>query len=183
MNESNSLSWEITPLEKKLRNQLLIRLYLFTFSGFFIFTFFNYYFSSDIRHKSGDFFIQFFFVISVAVVVAGVAYLINNFFPYPTRRYLLNNDGIVIGINEKIRFYAWSEFQSFYDYSSRSTRTSILQKERGINGKIYYLRKNNRFFPIYLKVYSEPDNYKDVFDFISLHLPVDNGRNAPNPTW
>lgn len=116
------------------------------------------------------------------------------------RKYVLNEQGLIITKGNKTQLYLWQEFECFYKYSalrydsdnikfkgnrymSKQERGKIIEIEHAIektNGDKFYLKKktDSVFYGAsaltpkkFVVIYSEPDNSKTVEEFLNKVLP------------
>lgn len=188
---SEFLTWEITPIKQKERNQKIL-FFLLSSLPIFIGIFITATSSSKVEFSSRDTLRVIFYGVSVIVAILLLFLIINKFFPYQKRVYYLNNQGITISKGNKKKYYLWSDFECFYQYASqrghvKSFRYSnkyileedikrIIETEKEIQGQIFYLKKKSfgllsKFYKIFAVVYAEPDNSEIVKIFLSKHLP------------
>jgi len=180
----NELRWDITAVERRGQIQkavviigpILLLIVISTVA--------------DTLAKNHDFSFKKIIAVAFGVIVCFLILLIvNRFFPYKQRSYILNNEGLTISKGKKIRRYLWSDFDCFYQYYAggygnyqsqyrydvTGDRRRILEAEKSIEGSIFYLKKipKNIFAKLYktfVVVYSEIANSNAVSDFLNSHL-------------
>lgn len=178
------LTWEITPSEKRrqVRNFILKTWLIFVVLAILSFTnFFDWTLREGIKPVL-------FTVIHAAigvVVSIWLFFLLNEFIPYKSRAYRLDDSGIVISKGKKKKYFSWNEFECFYPYRAyqnypnyleESMRGQLLEAEKQIEGQIFYLKKKptsffSKLYKIFVVVYSKPNNSKEVSKFLAKHLP------------
>lgn len=181
MEKKLNLKWEITAQERKS----MINTGIFIIGPLIIFSFIGYisFWNEDIRLNAGDIIYA-----SVGMIVAfTIAFLVNSFIRYRDRSYCIDDNGITITKGQKTRFYAWQEFESYYNYSERSKKdragktqlgeydASIAEKINENEGDVFYLKKRakNPLFKIrtvFVVVYGKIDNSKDIDVFLERFL-------------
>jgi hypothetical protein len=192
MVETN-LQWEITADEKRARNQKLLKFIVLPLLIIVVFSqtiaypldFFN----SLLRGEFKEIIYDIIIFIAVFLITIVLYFAVNKVFPYAYRSYELTADGITIVKNKKKRTYTWHEFNVFIPYSMYrggklsntslvngvdlaidQTRNNLSSLEENTVGKIFYLRKKSRFIKKFVVLYSEPDNYNKVYDFLKNHI-------------
>ncbi|MCX6761082.1 MAG: hypothetical protein NTZ84_03215 [Candidatus Nealsonbacteria bacterium] len=119
------------------------------------------------------------------------AFLVNMIFPYKDRAYSLDDNGITVSKGKRNKRYLWSDFECFYPYSEgrgfkpnlrlrsldiEEKRKEIFEAGKGIEGEIFYLKKNpkgivSKLHKVFVVVYSEINNQGEVNRFLSNKLP------------
>lgn len=124
-----------------------------------------------------------------------LAFLVNVFIRYKDRRYLLDDHGVTINNGGKQQFYAWEEFDSYYNYSERSKKnivgnTQLRQydansavKINKIEGDIFYLKQKTKnpllkMFKFFVVVYGTIDNSHDVDIILARFLAKREMKNC-----
>jgi hypothetical protein len=183
------LNWEITPKEQRTTNQKILILALYSLP--IIFGIMTVAIAiSDIKFSFKDYLQAIFYGIVIILGIILFSLIINKIFPYKDRAYSLDNQGITISKGKRKKPYLWSDFDCFYEYTSRyespkfSNQYDISKEEiksasersKEIKGQIFNLKKKSsgllsKFYKILVVVYSEPDNSKIVLEFLNKHLP------------
>jgi len=107
--------------------------------------------------------------------------IMNHFNKYPDRSYSLTEEKLCVGENEIEQCYQWSDFECFYETPGaknqfllgeqlrRRLRLDSIDKQ---TKKPFYLEFRTKpgwqkIKKEVLVIYAEPDNVKQVFDFLS----------------
>jgi hypothetical protein len=113
-------------------------------------------------------------IISALIAISAfiiVALLLNQIFPYQKRTYHLTRNKLVISKGRTTKEYQWSDFEYFFSALRMKSWLGEINKEsKAKMGGVYYLRKRSRFPKIFVIVYSEPENDREVVNFLSDHL-------------
>jgi hypothetical protein len=176
-----NINWEITGEERrnKINAGVLIigPLIVFSFIGYISL------WDGGMRLDAGDIIYA-----SVGIMVAfTIAFLFNTFIRYKDRGYYLDENGITITKGNKRKYYAWEEFDSYYNYSEKVKKslarkshlrrydTNIAETASKIDGDVFYLKKQTKnpllkMCKFFIVVYSDIDNSKDVDIFLARFL-------------
>lgn len=161
----NELKWEITPKERKTRLRQIVFMFIPMIIGYFLALFLGEGFNLKI----------FLYSVFFSIIGCFIFLFINWLLPYKQKSYLLRDNNLIISVGNKTREYSWDEFEYFS--SSRKFKGSpFFVEKRKISGDVYYLRKRSkgllsRFSKVFTVIYSEPENDREVFNFLSHHLP------------
>ncbi len=128
-------------------------------------------------------------VVNVVAVILGVLFmtvlffLVNLFFPYKKRSYVLNKEGIKIAKGKNEKFFSWNDFDFFYPYrtirtepeDNNSFRGDLLKAEESVEGQIFYLKKKSvssfsKLYKVFVIVRAEKENSDKVLSFLSSKL-------------
>lgn len=191
LDENKELNWKITNEEQNERKQKEFKLLLksLPFVGLLLLV-------SIHESLHLDFILLIAVILLVSVVVLFVWDKISN--KVEERAYFLNEDGLTISKGDKIKSYAWRDFEYYYLYSIEPTASenkkfsgnSHLSKEdweymvetqrqfEKINGSTFYLKKKSKslkrkLFKTFVVVQAEPDNSVKVNEFLSRHLNLE----------
>jgi|GEM_PF-3339502 len=186
---SQNLKWEITPIEKRQRNQQALILFLklspiiigIMATGI-----------AKVELSLRDFLYAILYAILFFWGIILFALIINKIYPFSQRIYLLDNQRITISKGRKKISYLWSDFEYFYEpaigyynkkssnysdsYSSIYEDVKSAEKEmKTIEGRTFYLKRKSsnflsKFYKIFVVVYSEPDNSENVLEFLRICL-------------
>jgi hypothetical protein len=110
-------------------------------------------------------------------------FLVNLFFPYKKRSYVLSKEGINIAKGKKKKFFSWDCFESFYPYrmirveseDNNSFRGDLSKAESSAEGQIFYLKKKSvssfsKLYKVFVIVRAEKENSEEVLNFLSSKL-------------
>jgi hypothetical protein len=114
---SENLTWEITPEEKRKRTEKALILW-FGFLLFFV-SYAMFHLLGESRSKEEFIERLYIAIFSVASVIVGflISFLLNKKFHYPKIRYHLDSQGITIFKGNKKRYFLWKDFECFYIYT------------------------------------------------------------------
>lgn len=125
-------------------------------------------------------FLEIFFTVPIAILAAFIILLvINKFYPYSRRRYVLTNQGLDISKNKKTKHYNWNEFECFLVnevIAENNIAKAIGKLENIYIGKDFFLKKKERGIlsklrKTFVVIHSEPDDFETVRNFLARYIP------------
>lgn len=182
MADQNKLFWEITPDEKRLRTSRLVKtvfipmagMAMLAFTAAYPMTFFYSLFTKGVSKTL----IEALTYVAIVAVTMSLFFAANKIIPYARRTYILNDEGLRITKNRKKKIYAWDQFSLFYDYSERGQDNGLKEEEARMIGKIFYLKVKTRLYKKFVVIYAEPDNCKQVYDYLKARLKEEKMLNT-----
>jgi hypothetical protein len=172
------LKWEITPQEKRFKIDRFIKVAWFPFVCLAVSYLVIKIFKSNLQQIITE--------LIIAIVVFVLIIAVNKIFPYKTRTYFLNEGGLVISKGNKQKKYFWNDFECFYNYSQRDNswdakqnnkKSRIFMASKTVSGDIFYLKRkainiSDKLRKVFVVVYTETENNKQVNEFLSNHLSI-----------
>jgi hypothetical protein len=111
------------------------------------------------------------------------------------KTYKINEVGIFVSKGNKQKTYSWNDFECFYthtlvapnrkyykdtkDFIEKGGSADLVAMQEqfdAIGGSVYYLQKKkvsflDKFRKVFVVIYSEPDNSKEVAEALKVYLP------------
>lgn len=184
--KEKSLSWTITPSERRCQIKKFISIAWIPLTGLVVFSCFEYvsnFVSWTLRDGIEKAIVNVISMVVGVLIMIFLFFIVNLIFPYKKRSYILNREGIKIAKGRKERFFLWNDFDFFYSYrmirlgpeDKDFFREGLSKAGDSLEGKIFYLKKKavgpfSKLYKVFVIVYSEKDNSDKVLKFLSLKL-------------